>query len=189
MPAASRSAIQGKVRRFCKDRRTTASSESCSTHDRRALLHPGRDKVLAVRRGPGDHGGDTAAAGMAHDHDAPDIEHLDPELQRRRDAVQEAVGFIRGDQIGDVADDEQLARGGVEDQGRVSAAVGTGDHKGVGPLTVGGERLILGLRLGPVAVAKAVITGKQGGTGMLGHGVGIGIPVAAGERVVVCRAR
>jgi hypothetical protein len=122
---------------------------------------------------------------MAHDHDAPDIEHLDPELQRGRDAVQEAVGLIGRDQIGDVADDEQLAGGGVEDQGRVGTAVRTGDDEGVGLLTVRGERLVLGLGLGPVAVAKAVITGEQGGTGMLGHGVGIGIPHLRGERVSI----
>ncbi|MNY60530.1 hypothetical protein D3C86_1970970 [compost metagenome] len=71
--------------------------------------------------------------------------------------MQLAVGLIGRNQVGDVAHDEQLARRGVEDQGRVGAAVGTGHDQGVRLLPVGGQGLILGALGGPAVLAEAAI--------------------------------
>ena len=60
---------------------------------------------------------------MAHDHDLGDLELGHREFQRRRDAVAAAAGLERRGQVGDVADDEHLARVGVEDGRRVGPAV------------------------------------------------------------------
>ena len=124
---------------------------------RRALRDPGGHEVGDDVRRAVDHGVDPAAVGVAHDDYAFDAQNLDPELQGRRNPVQLAVRFIGRNQIGDVADDEQLARLGVEDQGRIGAAVGTGDDQGVRLLALFGQGFVLGVRLGPVFGAEAAV--------------------------------
>ncbi|MOA44716.1 hypothetical protein D3C78_1670350 [compost metagenome] len=94
-----------------------------------------------------------------------DLQHVDAELQRRRDAVQLAVGLIGRDQVGDVAHDEQLARRGVEDQGGIGAAVGAGHDQGVRLLPVRGQGLVLGAFGRPPVLAEAVIALEQ----FIGH--------------------
>ncbi len=69
-----------------------------------------------------------AAEAVAHHHQLLDLELGDGELQRRRDAVIIVVRLEGRDEVGDIADDEHLARPRVEDLGRVDPAVGAGDH-------------------------------------------------------------
>jgi hypothetical protein len=52
---------------------------------------------------------------MAEHDDVPDAEYLHREFERSEHAVTDAVGHERRHQIGDVTDDEQLARMGIED--------------------------------------------------------------------------
>ena len=52
---------------------------------------------------------------VAHDHDLVDLELGHREFERGRDAVTAAAGLERRGEVGDVADDEHLARVGVED--------------------------------------------------------------------------
>ena len=81
------------------------------------------------------------------------VEH--GELDRRADAVELAARLVGRHQVGDVADDEQLARHGAEDRFRVDAAVAAGDDHRFGRLPVGGQLLVF-LRLGQeVPVMKA----------------------------------
>ena len=46
----------------------------------------------------------------------------------RREAVQAAIRLVGGHEIGDVADDKHLPRGGVEDVRRLGPAVSAGDQ-------------------------------------------------------------
>ena len=129
--------------------------------DGRALGHPGGDEVGADVGRPVQHGVDPAAVGMAHDDDAAHVQHLDPELQRRRHPVQQAVRLVGRDQIGDVAYYEQLAGRRVEDQGRIGAAVGTGDDQGVRLLAQLGQGFVLGTGGGPVLGAEPAVSGGE----------------------------
>ena len=76
---------------------------------------------------PGQRGGDAAAALMAHDHDLRDVELGNRELQRGRDAMTPAARLERRNEVGDVANDENLAGIGVEDGRRIGPAVAAGD--------------------------------------------------------------
>ena len=64
---------------------------------------------------------------MPHHHDFADAQLGDREFERRRHAVAPAAALERRDEVGDVADDEDLARIGVEDRRRIGAAVAAGD--------------------------------------------------------------
>src|SRR5688572_13125308 len=70
----------------------------------------------------------TAAHAVAHDQDLAHLEHLNRELERRRDPVVAGCGLERRHQRGDVAHDEDLAGPDVEDMRRVDPAVGAGDY-------------------------------------------------------------
>ena len=67
-------------------------------------------------------GGDPAAAEMPADDDVLDLEQIDRELHDR-----EAIQVGMHDDVGDVAVDEELARGEVDDLVRGNAAVGAAD--------------------------------------------------------------
>ena len=77
---------------------------------------------------------DAAAAAMAHDDDVADAHRVDRELDGGRGAVLAAIGLERRHEVGDVAEDEQLARAGIEDGLGRRAAVATGDDHDVGDL-------------------------------------------------------
>ena len=64
-----------------------------------------------------------AARAVAHDDDLFDLELGHREFQRRRNAVVPAAGLERRGEVGDVADDEDLARVGIEDDRRLDPAV------------------------------------------------------------------
>ena len=111
--------------------------------------HPARDELrLGLNGGALVEGGfDAAAAGMAHDDEVLDAQVEHGELDGRADAVELAARLVGRHQVGDVADDEQLARHGAEDRFRIDAAVAAGDDHRLGALPVGGQLLVfLGLR-------------------------------------------
>ena len=68
-----------------------------------------------------------AAMGMAKHDDVSDVEVTHRIFDGRAGAMTMAVRFIGGHQVGDVADDEQLAWLGPGDDGRVHPDVGAGD--------------------------------------------------------------
>ena len=95
------------------------------------LRHPSPDEC-AVPLGrlvelAGQRRRDAAATGVAHDDDVVDLQLGDGEFDRCRRAVGRAVGLVRRDEIGDVAHDEHLAGGRIEDARRIDPAVGAGD--------------------------------------------------------------
>ena len=64
---------------------------------------------------------------VAENDDVLDAQGADPEFQRRRDAVRLAVRRIRRDDIRDVADDEQFAGAGIENDLRRDAGIAAAD--------------------------------------------------------------
>ena len=95
---------------------------------------PGSDEVRRrQRRRVVERGRHPAAAPVAHDHDRADAQGENRELERRAGGMAPRVGLVDRHQRGDVADDEQLARAGVEDRLRPGPRVGAGDdHRATG---------------------------------------------------------
>ncbi len=104
---------------------------------------------------------------VAHDHDFLDLELGDRKLQRRRDAVAARSRLERRSEVADVADDEHLARLGIEDDRRLDPAVRTGDDQHLGALALREFRPARSF-LRPIGEAKTAISLKQ--VGKLGHG-------------------
>jgi hypothetical protein len=96
---------------------------------------------------------DAAAPLMAHDDDLRHLQLGDGEFERRRDAMAAAIGFKGRDQVGDIADDEDLAGIGVENGRWVGAAVATGDDHGP-------RRLAFG-QFPPAALFRLVAVGAK----------------------------
>src|SRR4249919_2190881 len=128
------------------------------------LAHPFVDEAAFSRRCamelPGQCGGDTAAALMAHDNDFRNVELGDRELQRGRDAMTPTARLERRNEVGDVANDENLARIGVEDGGGIGTAIGTGDYNCTWRLALGQFLPSPAGRFEPVG-AKPPVTVKQ----------------------------
>ena len=123
--------------------------------------HPARDELrFGLDGGALVEGGfDAAAAGVAHDDEMLDAQVEHGELDRRADAVELAARLVGRHQVGDVADDEQLARHGAEDRFGVDAAVAARDDHRLGRLPVGGQLLVLlglGQEVPVVEAAEAV---------------------------------
>ena len=68
------------------------------------------DKIRDFGRCPLEQRADAAAHGVTHDHDLADAQRPHGEFDRGADAVRLIVGAVGRHQIGDVADDKQLAR-------------------------------------------------------------------------------
>ena len=102
-----------------------------------------------------------AAKAVAHHHQLLDLELGDREFERGRDAVIGAVGLVGRHQVGDVADDEHLARPRVEDLGRIDPAVGAGDHHHLRALALGELGPALALARPSPASAEAAIAFDQ----------------------------
>jgi hypothetical protein len=115
----------------------------------------GRERLDVVGEGL-----DAAAAGVAEDHDVLHAQRLHGEFERRRGAVIFAAGLIGRDEIGDVADDEELARARVEDDLRRDPRVAAADDHDLGRLALG-----LSLEARPLArkalVEEGAVAGDQ----------------------------
>ena len=98
-----------------------------------------------------------AARAVAHHHDLFDLKLGDRKLERGGHAVVARLGLEWGRQVGDVADDENLARLDVENLGRIDAAVGAGDDHHARALTLGQLGPALALAL-PAVLAEAAVT-------------------------------
>ncbi len=134
--------MHGKVIRLSRLRLTAAFSsrvmKSCSAspaiarrrlHGRRQQRHPLADEVARRQRRRILHQRLHAAAlGVPEHDDVFDAQDLHAELQRGGDAVCGAVRRIGRNEVGDVADDEQFARLGVEDHLRRYPRVAAADH-------------------------------------------------------------
>ena len=107
-----------------------------------------------------------AAHAVAHDHDLLHLEHLDGELECGRDAVVARRCLEGRHQRRDVAHDEGLAGGHVEDLRWIDAAVGAGDDHHLW-LLAGARGFPAIAVLHPAARAKATVAldelGKFGG--------------------------
>ena len=106
--------------------------------------HPLADEVargerlrLRMQGGP-----NAAAAPVAEHHDVPDLEALHRELERGGGGLVATVRIVGRDQVGDVADDEDLARRGVEDGLRRRPRIAAGNDHDLGRLPVLGERTV-----------------------------------------------
>ena len=84
----------------------------------------------------------TAAAPVTEHDDVPDLEALHGELERGRGAVVGAVRLIGRHQVGDIADDENLARRGIENGFRRRPGIAAGDDHDLWRLPVLGERAV-----------------------------------------------
>ncbi len=124
-------------------------------------LDPLADKVRYLVRRALEQRFDAAAHGMAEDDDRPHLERPYREFDRGTDAVRLVVRPVRRHQIGDVADDEQFAGGGIEDHLGVGAAVRAGDHQGTGLLPEPAQLLEPGAFVPPGAGAETVIAFDQ----------------------------
>jgi hypothetical protein len=108
------------------------------------------------------------------------FQHLDPELQRRGDAVQLAVRLIGRNKVGDVANHEKLARRRRRRSGRGRRGCRNRRRSGCAASDPSRPGLhIRRARLGPVILAEAAIAGGE----FIGHGGGIGSPDVNGEDV------
>ena len=123
--------------------------------------HPLADKIRSLDRRAFQQRLDAAAHGVAEHDDFADLQRPHRELDGRADAVRLIVGAVRRSDVGDVADDEQLARPGVEHHLRVGAAVRAGDDQRARPLAEAAQRFeasALGL---PGAGTEAAIAFDQ----------------------------
>ena len=118
-----------------------------------------------------------AAEAVAHHHQLLDLELGDGELQRRRDAVIIVVRLERRDEIGDVADDEHLARPRVENLGRIDPAVRAGDDHHPGALAdrqlLPALALLLPMIDPEAAIAFDQIAELRHGAAVTGSGEGV----------------
>src|ERR1700722_1163754 len=123
--------------------------------------HPLADEIRSLDRRGVQERFDAAAHGVAEHDDLADCKRPHRELDGRTDAVRLVVGAVRRRDVGDVADDEQLARPGVEHHLRVGAAVRASDDQRAGPLAEAAQRFeasALGL---PGAGTEAAIAFDQ----------------------------
>src|SRR3984957_8903564 len=123
--------------------------------------HPLADEIRSLDRRAVQERFDAAAHGVTEHDDLADRKRPHRELDGRADPVRLVVGAVRRGKVGDVADDEQLARPGVEHHLRVGAGVRAGDDQRARPLAEAAERfetLALGL---PGAGAEAAIAFDQ----------------------------
>src|SRR5580700_995769 len=102
--------------------------------------HPLADEVRRLDRRAVQERFDAAAHGVAEHDDLADRKRPHRELDGRADPVRLVVGAVRRGDVGDVADDEQLARPGVEHHLRVGAAVRAGDDQRAGTLAEAAQR-------------------------------------------------
>ena len=93
-----------------------------------------------------------AAAGVAHDDDVFDPERAHGEFQRRAGAVIMAVGLAGRHQIGHIAQDEEVARGGIGQDRRVHPRVAAGDDHAFRHLPLGETGKQLGIGTGGLAL-------------------------------------
>jgi hypothetical protein len=98
---------------------------------------------------------------MTHDQKVLDAQHADAELERRAGAVMGGIGRVGRHQAGDVPDDEQLARAGVEYHARINPAVGAGDHHCPRLLPSVGKPLEQPAPIGPRIAAEAAVSIQQ----------------------------
>ena len=112
---------------------------------------------------------DAAAAAMPHDDDVADAHAVDRELDGGRGAVLPGIGLVGRNEIGDVAQDEQFARSGIEDRLGCRATVAAGDDHGGGLLSALRQFLVAAAfariplgHEGPVAVDQVVRKGVHG---------------------------
>ena len=108
----------------------------------------------------GKRGVNTTTRAVTHHDDFGNLELRDRKLERGRDAVAPAAKLERGNEIGDVTDDEHLAGGRVEYLGRIDAAVRTGDHHHLRALAFGESGPACTLR-SPCACLEAAISVDQ----------------------------
>ena len=159
------------MRRFCSEAMTEACSrrrqiivgDAIARRDRRRnrrqQRHPASDEIAGGRVvGKSLH---AAAARMAEHDDVLHLQHRRAIFQRRRNAMISGVGRIRRDQIGDVADHEQLTRAGVENHFRRDPGIATADHHRAGRLPAFGEFAIAALLGREAAGAKRCIAVAQ----------------------------
>ena len=170
-PASTASLIHGNVIRLSSDRRTNSCSQmswrssggACMARCRAgsAMRTHWPTKSEASTGAPSKQRFDAAAHGVAQHDDLADRKRPHRELDGRADPVRLVVGAVRRRDVGDVADDEELARPGVEHHLRVGAAVRAGDDQRAGPLAEPAQRFeasALGL---PGAGAEAAIAFDQ----------------------------
>ena len=65
---------------------------------------------------------------MPHHHDMLYLQHVDRIFEGGADAVQAVIRLIGRHEIGNVTDDEQLARRGIENVRRLGPAVSAGNQ-------------------------------------------------------------
>ena len=108
---------------------------------------PGADELEVVLGDAfaGQEGADAAAAGVADDDDVLDIEALDGELDVGADAGHDGLVAVGRDEVGDVADDEEVAGVGAHEHGGIDAGVAAGDDEGAGVLGLAEAREEAGL--------------------------------------------
>ena len=73
--------------------------------------------------------GNAATLFMAHNDDFRDFQLGDCEFQRRRNAVAATISLVRRHEVGDIADNEYVARVAVKDGCRIRAAVTAGNDQ------------------------------------------------------------
>ena len=101
-----------------------------------------------------------AAQPMPHDHDLANVEELHRELERGGNAVIARRRLERRHHRGDVADDEDFARIGIEDLRRIDPAVRAGDHHDLRCLSLGQFAPAFAL-CGPCARAEVAVAVDQ----------------------------
>ena len=117
------------------------------------MKSPGDSGCLLVSEGA-----DAATEGMAKDDNVLDPQRLDAEFERRAGAVlRYAVGFVRRHEVGDVADDQQLARRGIEYEFRRNPLVDAADDHHLRPLARRGQHLIAGPLGGKAPAEKGAV--------------------------------
>src|ERR1700734_524711 len=102
--------------------------------------HPMADKIRSLDRRAVQERFDAAAHGVAQHNDLADLKRAHRELDGRADPVRLVVGAVRRRDVGDVADNEQLARPGIEHHLRVGTAVRAGDDQRARPLAQPAQR-------------------------------------------------
>jgi hypothetical protein len=98
---------------------------------------------------------------MSHNHEVAHAQVEHAELDSGANAVEVAAGLVGRNQVGDVADDEQLSRHGAENRLRVDAAVRAGDHHDLRILTEGRQLfVVVGVRDEVTVTEAAVANGE-----------------------------
>jgi hypothetical protein len=98
---------------------------------------------------------------MPHHDDLSDLESLHREFDCGANPVRLIVRSVGRHKIGDIADDEELARSRIKHHLRIGPAVRTADHQRARLLSEFTQRIEAGALVAPSAGAKAAVAGDE----------------------------